>query len=162
MDAAEWLEIEHRFFPCELHAEIVQRFHLALPQDWKWLDDPIAKRGKEIRDALAHSPENIAGEVAMVGSLFNDDEIIGPAHQFPHLGELRGQQPSKKRTDADIRKVIATPPDDTTPGTVVANLRVIKRLFHEPLERDGPVAADCVPDEFDQNGIAGVHRYVYR
>src|ERR1700730_1409104 len=79
MDAAERLDIDQRFFPFELLAEITERFRLPLPQDWKWFDDPIAKRGEKIRGSLAHSSENILGEFAMVGPLFDDDEIIGPA-----------------------------------------------------------------------------------
>ncbi len=160
MDAAERLEVVERFFPGDLLAEIAQRFPLPLPQDWKWLDDPIAKRGKKIRGPLAHRSENIPGEIAVVRPLFDDDEIFGPAKRLPHLGELRRQQPAEKRTHADIREVIAPPPDRTAPRAVIAQLRMIERLLHEPLERHGPAPADRLPDEFGQSRIAGVHRVV--
>ena len=102
--------------------------------------------------------ENIPGEIAVVGSLFDDDEIIGPAKCLPHLGELRRQQPAEKRTHADIGKVIAPPPDRTASRAVIAKLRVIERLLHEPLEGDGTGCTDRVANEIDQNGIAGMHR----
>src|SRR5436190_23387838 len=100
MDTTERLEIEQGFFPCQFFAELTKRFLLPLPQDWKWFDNPIAKRGEKIRGLLTHGSENVLGKLAVVGSLFDNDEIIGPAKSLPHLSELRGQQPAKKRTHA--------------------------------------------------------------
>ena len=160
MDAAKRFEIGQRFFPSELLAEIAQRFPLPLPQDWKWLDDPIAQRRKKIGRSLAHRCQDIPGEIALVRPLFDDDEISGPAQRLPHLDELRREQPPEKRTDADVREVIAPPSNRAAPGTVIAQLRVIERLLHEPREGNGAALPDGLADVVDQIGIAGVHRVV--
>jgi hypothetical protein len=43
---------------------------------------------------------------------------------------------------------------------VVAKLRVIERLLHEPRERHGAGLTDRAANEIDQNGIASMHRVV--
>ena len=111
MDAAERIEISDRLFPGHLRTETLERFPLPLPQDWKWFDDHIAKPREKIGVLVTQSLKNIPGEIAVMRSLFDDNEISGPPQRLPHLGELRRQKPSEQGTHTDIGEVIATPTD---------------------------------------------------
>jgi hypothetical protein len=98
----------------------------------------------------------------MMRALFDNGEIIRRAEDFPHLGELDRQQPPEKRTDADICKIIAAPADLAFSRAVVAELRMIERLLHEPGETDRAPVPDRLANEVGQSLIAREHRYVYR
>jgi len=92
-------------------------------------------------------------------ALFDDDKIPGFSELFPDLGELGSQQFSKDRTNADVGKIIALPPDGSATAAVITVGWMIESLFHEPGERDRPVRADSVADQFDQRVIGVQRRY---
>src|SRR5688572_33445515 len=96
----------------------------------------------------------------MVCALFDNGEDTRLPEEFPHLGELPRQQPPEKRADAYIREIIAPAPDLTLSRTVVAELRMIERLLHEPGKRPRPCAANRIANEANKIGIAGVHGVV--
>ena len=80
----------------------------------------------------------------MMRALFNDKEIvrhgesvlwrIDLAEPLPDLGELRGQQITKERTNTDVREIIASSSDRGSIAGVITVLGMIKRLLHEPGE----------------------------
>ena len=93
----------------------------------------------------------------MVGSLLNNDEIVDLAEPFPHFRELHRQQLSEKRSDAHIRKIIATPSNRAFAGGVISVLGMIERLAHEPGKRLRTAVLDFRADNFEQNGVPGGH-----
>jgi hypothetical protein len=52
--------------------------------------------------------------------------------------------------DSDIGVVVSLPADAEACRRVVAVLRVVKRLLHEPGKRNRTVALEVVPDEGDE------------
>src|SRR2546423_876136 len=153
MDAGERLKVGEGFMPRHLVVQFGKRFLLSPLQNRKGFDDRIPKR----RWKIAHCCQNIVGELTMMRALFDDCEMIRPAHDFPHLGKLRREHSSKERTDADAGKIIAAPPDLTLARAIVTELRMIERLLHEPVEAHRPVAPDRVADKGDEFRIAGAH-----
>ena len=96
----------------------------------------------------------------MMRALFHDEEIIRPPERFPHLRKLRGKQFSKEWAHTDVREIIAATSDRRSAGAVIAVLRMIERLLHEPQEWHRAPLANHGADVFDQSWLAGVHRDV--
>src|SRR2546430_304222 len=162
MDTVKWLQIGNRFPPRQLSREVAQPFPLPGFQNRKRFDHTVADCGKQIRRPFPHRLENIARELTMMRALLDDREIAGPAQDFPHLGELRREQAPEERTDADVREIIAVPTDLALAGTVITEFRMIKRLLHEPVERDRAGFTDSLPNDVGQSLIACEHGYLYR
>src|ERR1700736_2463206 len=86
-------------------------------------------------------------------ALFDDKKIVDLAEPFPDLGELRGKQFAKERTDADVREIIAASSDCSAVAGIIAVPRMIKRLLHEPGKGLRPMAADFLTNHFDQRRV---------
>ena len=157
MDAGERFEISQRFTPCHFVVESSKRFFLSRLQNWKRLDDAIAKR----RGKIARR-QDIVGEFPMMRALFDDREIMRPPHDLPHLGELGRQHSPEKRSDADVREIIAGPSDRAPARAVVTEFRMIERLLHEPVEAHGALLTNRFANEIGQRLIAREHGYLYR
>ena len=67
-------------------------------------------------------------------ALFDNGEIRRRSERFPDFRELCGQQFAEERSHADVGKIISAPPDRASTGAVIAMLRMIQRLLHEPGE----------------------------
>src|SRR5437868_7008558 len=68
----------------------------------------------------------------MMRTLFDDKEIVDLAEPFPNLGELPGKQFAKEWTDANVREIIAASSNRSAVARIIALLRMVKRLLHEP------------------------------
>ena len=147
MDATKRLHLVERRRPFHLRGKRPQHALLALPQNRKWFDNPIAQDGKKFRMQCAQRFQNIGRELAAMRALFDDHEIIGPAELFPNFGELPGHQCPEQRPDADAGEVIAPSPNRAVAGAVIAMLRMIESLLHEPGKRSRPSRANSVPDD---------------
>ena len=90
-------------------------------------------------------------------ALFDDKEIVDFAEPFPDLGELRAKQFSKERTDADVREIIAASSDGGAAAGIIAVLRVIKRLLHEPGKGLWAALFYFCADPIDETWISGAH-----
>ena len=156
MEAGERLQIGERFCPGDLVAEFRQGFLLSRLQNRKGLDDAITER----RWKFTHRRQDIVRELPMMRALFDNREIIRTPHDFPHLRELRREHSPEKRSDTDIGEIIAAPPDLALARAVVAELRMIQRLLHEPGKSHRSILPNSFADELDQIRIAGVHRIV--
>jgi hypothetical protein len=86
MDSAKRLEIVERFFPGHFADEIPQRLRLPSLQNRERFDDSITQRRKKFRRLLPGRRENIPGKISMMRSLFDNNEVIRPPEDFPHLG----------------------------------------------------------------------------
>ena len=82
-------------------------------------------------------------------ALFDDKKIVGLAEPFPDLGELRGQQFAKERTDADVREIITPSSNLGLVAGIVTVLGMIKRLLHKPGKRLWAATADLLTNHFD-------------
>ncbi len=76
--------------------------------------------------------------------------MTGLTEKLPHIDELRGQQLTEKTADTHVGVEVAFPADAATRRGIVTELRVEKRLLHEPGKRDGTVAPDVVSDKGDE------------
>ena len=110
----------------------------------------VVQRREEVGKAPLRRFENVACELAMVGALLDDEKIVDLAESFPDLGELRGDQFSKDRSDADVGKVIAASSDGGAVAGIIAVFRMIQHLLHEPGERLGTAPLDRIADELDK------------
>src|SRR4029450_7903516 len=98
-------------------------------QNRKRFDDAVAQSLEEFRRAFLGSLENVAGALAIMGTLLNDDETVGLAELLPDFCELRQHQLPEERTDADVSKIIAFPANGAAAGRIVSVLGMIKRLL---------------------------------
>src|SRR5947208_10192836 len=94
----------------------------------------------------------------MMRALLDDDEIVDPstalrtsfAESFPDFSELRGEQLSKERSDADVSEIVAASPDRRAVARIISVRGMIKGLFHKPGERLRAVLFDLIPNELDE------------
>ena len=82
-------------------------------------------------------------------ALLEDRDVIDVFKTLPDFRELRGDQFAEKRADADVREIISAPADSSPVRRVIAVLRMIESLFHEPGERLRTVIVDLASDELD-------------
>ena len=91
-------------------------------------------------------------------SLFDNHEIVRPIERFPDFRELPGEQFAEQRPYAHARKIIAPPPDRAPARAVVAMLRMIERLLHEPREGDRAFPSNLVANEEDERFVGHFDR----
>ena len=158
VDAAKWLHLVEGRHPLRLAGKLAQHALLALPQDRKRLDDPIAQDRKKLRPRRAQRFQDIAREFAVMRALFDNHEIVRPIERFPDFRELPGKQFAEQRPHAHARKIIAPPPDRAPARAVVAMLRMIERLLHEPGEGNRAFPANLVANEEDERFVGHFDR----
>jgi hypothetical protein len=90
----------------------------------------------------------------MMGTLFDNHKVVGFAELLPDFHKLRGQQSPKKRTDTNIREVIAVPPNRAPARRIVSVFGMIERLFHKPGKRSRSAVFDFCADNVDQSRVA--------
>src|SRR5207245_3548580 len=115
----------------------------------KRFNDSVTQRGKEFGKALLERFENVAREFTVMRALFENDEVVDLAEEFPGFGKLRGDQLSKERSDTDVRKIIATSPDFCPTTRVITVLGMINRLLHKPGKRLRALSLDLAANKFD-------------
>src|ERR1043166_7317732 len=118
--------------PFEFVAETRQSLRLSILQEGKRLHDPVAKRLEKFGEALARALEHVARELPVVGTLFDDSEIVDLVETLPNFNEQHREKLAKQRPDADIREVIAPPSDRRAPARIIPVRRVIQCLLHKP------------------------------
>ena len=74
---------------------------------------------------------NVARELAIMRTLFDDDEIVDLAESLPNFGKLRRQQLSKHRADAHVSKIVAGFSNRAATGGIVTMPRMVQRVVHE-------------------------------
>jgi hypothetical protein len=84
-----------------------------------------------------------------VSPLLNNDKIIDFTELLPDLSELCQHQLPKERADADVREIIAFAANRAASRGIVSVLRMVKRLFHKPGERDRAIFFNFGPDQVD-------------
>ena len=75
-------------------------------------------------------------------ALLDDEKIVDLANSVPDLRELRCEQFSKDRSDADVGKVIAASSDSGAVAGIIAVFRMIQHPLHEPGEGNRAMIAD--------------------
>ena len=83
-------------------------------------------------------------------ALLDNGEIVDFAESFPDFNKLRGEQLSKERADTNVGKVVAFPSNHGASTRVVAVLRMVERLLHEPGERNGAAFPNRIANELDE------------
>src|SRR6478609_6659208 len=125
VDARKTLHLFERPHPFRLFHKRPQDPLLALPQNGKRFDNPVAYHSKKSRMHVAKRFQNIRREFAVMRPLFYDYEVSGLAKFFPNFRELPRHQHSKQRPHADTREVVAPSSDLALAGAVIAMLRMV-------------------------------------
>ena len=102
---------------------------------------------------MLHRFEDVPREFPMMRTLFGNDEVFDLTEPFPDFGDLGSKQFSKEWTNTDVGKVIATSSNRSAVAGVVAMLRMIERLFHEPGERLWAALRYFSADKLDEFGL---------
>src|ERR1700730_10506539 len=87
----ERLELRQRLSPLHTIAKPGQSLRLSILPDPEWFDDKVAKSRKEIRRPVASCRQNVAGKLAVMRALLNDDELVDLTEAFPNLRKLRAE-----------------------------------------------------------------------
>ena len=89
----------------------------------------------------------------MMRTLLDDGEVVDLVESFPNFRELRDEQLSKERSDADVGKIVAASSDRRAVARIITVRRMVKCLFHEPGEWLRAAGADSVVNELDEFGL---------
>jgi hypothetical protein len=90
--------------------------------------------------------QDVVHQLAIVRTLLDEREVGGVAEQRAHFEELRGEQLSENRTDADAGEEIALPPGAAFRRRVVSAPRMIERDGHEFVEADRALLRDAAAE----------------
>src|SRR5438552_15042787 len=134
MNACEWSQRVVVFYPL---LKWLQCQRLPLSQNRKWLDDSVPQDFEKFRGMFFQELENVARELAIMRTLFDDDEIVDLAESLPDFGELRRQQLSKHRADAHASKIVAGFSNRAAPGGIVTLARMEQRAVDELRDANG-------------------------
>lgn len=139
--------------PGQLVGELGEGVGLLFCEAGEGLHDLIAEGGIEGGVFVARGGEDVVGEVAVVGALFDDGEIGGPLQAFPHFRELEREEAAEEWADADAGEVVASAAKGGAAGGVVAVLGMIEGLLHKPGERNGAACLDGGVEEMGERGL---------
>src|SRR5438874_12794938 len=111
MDATKLLHLLEGRRPFHLPGKWPEHTLLALPQNRKRFNDPVAQDCKKLGMLCAQRFQYVGRELAAVRALFDDYEVVGPAEPFPNFRELPGHQFPEQRPHAHACEIIAPSPD---------------------------------------------------
>src|SRR6266498_5075897 len=123
MNAREWSQRVVVFY---LLLKWLQRQRLPVSQNRKSLDDSVPQDFEKFRGVFFQELENVARELAIMRTLFDDDEIVDLAESLPDFGKLRRQQLSKHRADAHVSKIVAGFSNRAATGGIVTMPRTLQ------------------------------------
>ena len=126
---------------------------MSILPEWERLDDAVTYAREKLGKASPREFENVARELAVVRGLFDNEEIVDVAKPFPNFDELRAKKVPEEWADADIGEVVTFASDLGLAAGIVAVLRMIERLLHEPGERLRAMRTDRLANKIDKGGV---------
>ena len=124
---------------------------------------PRARVGDDVAETVAHGTAkgigHVARQQAAPAAELDDVEGRRRAQHAVHLGELRRDASSERRTDVGGGEEVPSGTEPRPSAGVVTVLGVVERELHEAREGDRAVSPDLPSDPIEDLGTAGRRRF---